>query len=126
VTRYQYNRQVTPPAPFVHVVLSQPDGSGALPEVAAQLDTVADFTVLPATLVEALRLVQIDSITVEGFGGITITVPTYLVRLAVRGHTNMIIEALCSSAENYVLLGRDVLNHYRIRLDGPGGVLEID
>jgi hypothetical protein len=45
VTRYQYNQQIIPPAPFVHVTLARPDGSVTLSDIPAQLDTAADFTV---------------------------------------------------------------------------------
>ena len=31
MTRYNYNRQVTPPAPFVNVTMAQPDGAGRPP-----------------------------------------------------------------------------------------------
>lgn len=45
--RYSYNRQVTPHAPFVHVVISRPDDASiSLADVPAQVDTGADFTVI--------------------------------------------------------------------------------
>jgi hypothetical protein len=106
--RYNYNRQLTPPAP------------------AAQLDTAADRSVVPWSIVEALRLPQLDELPALGFGGHLASVPTFLVELTVRSLMPVIVEAFASREEPYVLLGRDVLNHFRVVLDGPNLVLEMD
>jgi predicted aspartyl protease len=126
VIRYRYNQQVSPPAPFVHVTLQCPVAEPALSEIPAQLDTAADVTIVPAGLVEQLHLVQFDAIEVLGFGGILKTVPTFLIRLTLRGEEPVVIEVISSAEEPHILLGRDVLNRYRFVLDGPHGVLEID
>jgi hypothetical protein len=47
VTRYNFNRSVTPPAPFVYVTLLSRNGSGKSSEWPAQIDTGADKTVVP-------------------------------------------------------------------------------
>lgn len=67
--RYNYNRQVSPPGPFVHVTLMRPgDSSSNIRDVPAQIDTAADITVLPQRLVDELGLVQLDEMTIGGFG----------------------------------------------------------
>jgi hypothetical protein len=48
--RYAYNRQVEPPAPFVHVTLRRPGQDQASEELPAQIDTAADRTVIPGSL----------------------------------------------------------------------------
>jgi hypothetical protein len=125
VTRYRYNRQLDPPAPFVHVTLERPDGESVLRDLPAQLDTAADLSVVPAGLVRQLGLIQFDALPVAAFGGIIRTVATHLVRLTVRGLEPVVIEILCGAEEPHILLGRDVLNRYRILLDGPRTVMEI-
>ena len=124
--RYRYNQQVRPPAPFVHVSVQRPDAEGPVSDLAAQIDTGADMTVLPAAAVEQLHLVQFDAIPILAFGGITRTVPTYLVSLALRGQEPVVIEILGSADEPHALLGRDFLNRYRMLLDGRRDILEID
>src|SRR5688572_17553218 len=69
MTRYAYNRQVSPPAPFVHVTISEPDLRAALNDIPAQVDTAADMTVLPQSLVDRLGLVQLDRVPAVGFDG---------------------------------------------------------
>jgi hypothetical protein len=124
--RYNYNRQMTPPAPFVHVRAAAPASGNVLDQMVAQLDTAADRSVIPWTVVEALQLPQLDELPALGFGGHLVSVPTFLVELTVRSLVSITVEAFASREEPYVLLGRDVLNHFRVLLDGPNLVLEMD
>jgi hypothetical protein len=43
--RYNYNRQVSPPAPFVHVTIAVPGEIASLQDQPAQLDCAADRSV---------------------------------------------------------------------------------
>ena len=124
--RYKYNRQITPPAPFVHVRAAAPASGNAVEQIAAQLDSAADRSVIPWAVVEALRLPQLDELPALGFGGHLVSVPTFLVQLTVRSLTPITVEAFASREEPYILLGRDVQNHFRVLLDGPNLVLEMD
>jgi Aspartyl protease len=125
MVRYNYNQQVTPAAPFVHVFLRPPfDGPGEI-EVPAQIDTAADLSVIPARYVEELELVPLDSVSTLGFGGHLLTLPTYLVELQIRDLDPITVKVVASHDEPYALLGRDVLNRHTILLDGPNLVLEV-
>jgi hypothetical protein len=55
--RYSYNRQIVPPAPFIHVTLRCVDTGREMSQVPAQLDIAADRSVLPGSCVEELALV---------------------------------------------------------------------
>lgn len=123
--RYAYNRQLEPPAPFIHVSLRRPGGSSSLEDIPAQIDTAADRTVVPSGLVTRLGLVPLDELPIAGFGGQVLLVPTYYVELAIRGQPPRPVEVLAHESESHVLLGRDVLNHHRLLLGGPGLALEI-
>ena len=124
--RYSYNRQTTPPAPCVYVSISRPDDESlAADNLAAQLDTGADISVIPAGVVDRLQLVALDQLLISGFGGHIRRVPIYLVGLAVHNFDRVLLRAVASRDEPYVLLGRDVLNRHRVLLDGPNLVVEI-
>ncbi len=58
MSHYRYNRQVSPPAPFVYVSVCAAVEGTAAAECPAQLDTAADLTVIPSRLVEELQLDQ--------------------------------------------------------------------
>jgi hypothetical protein len=117
--RYNYNGQLSPPAPFVYVTISRPDElSITVSDVPAQLDSGADMSVIPANLVERLQLVQLDQAPVAGFGGHVTLAPTYLVGLAVRPFDAVVARVIADRDEPFVLLGRDVLNRHHVELDG--------
>jgi hypothetical protein len=125
MTRYSYAPVGRFPAPFVHVNLRQPHGTTELIDQPAQLDTGADRTIVPWDVVQELALVPLDEIKLEGLDGAPVTLTTFVVELTTREQSSMTIEVAASRGEPWVLLGRDVLNRYRILLDGPGSALEI-
>jgi len=125
MTLYLYNQQVTPPAPFVHVTIWSPITGAAMADCPAQLDIAADTTVIPHQAVDTLDLDPLEQIPVMGFGGHIQSVSTFLVRLAIRDCEPLVVRVLASEGEPFVLLGRDVLNRYRLLLDGPQLRLEI-
>jgi hypothetical protein len=124
--RYNYNRQTLPPAPFVHVTVRHPQTEVGVDDLPAQIDTAADFTVVPSTVISQLGLAQLDQVAIGGFGGHVTLAPTFLVGLVGRGFAPLMVRVLGGEDEPFVLLGRDVLNHYRIFLDGPSLILEMN
>jgi hypothetical protein len=123
--RYAYLSQLDPPAPFVNIVLRNPANGVELSNLPAQLDCAADRTVVPESLVKSLGLPQVGTIRIGGFGGATFTVPVYPVLLGLHDLPVQSFKVATHSEESWVLLGRDVLNAYRILLDGPQQALEI-
>ena len=123
--RYAYNRQIEPPAPFVHVSLRCPESGKAADNLPAQIDTAADISVIPENLVGHLGLVPLDELPIAGFGGQVLLVPTYRVELSIQTLTPRSLEVLAHPEEPFILLGRDVLNQYHLLLDGPRLALEI-
>jgi predicted aspartyl protease len=115
----------TPPAPFVLVILARPDGAARTADLPARLDTGADRTVVPARLASDLGLDESERLTFAGFGGQQVELPIYEVRLTVRDLPPVDVRVAASESEPHVLLGRDVLNRYKIVLDCPNLRLEI-
>jgi hypothetical protein len=125
VIRYRYNTQVRPAAPFVHLLLRNPANGRELSSVPAQIDTAADRTVLPQALADNLGLAQIGTMLIGGLGGITYTLPTYVLLIGVHDLTAQPVKVVASADETWTLLGRDLLNGIRLTLDGPQSALEI-
>jgi predicted aspartyl protease len=126
MSRYRYNRQVSPPAPFAYASVGAAVDGAPSAEGPAQLDTATDLSVFPRRIVEELRLDPLGEFEVLGLSGHLMTLPTYLVRVQLRGLAPQTVEVVASPEEPYVLLGRDVLNRFRVTLDGPNMVLEIE
>jgi hypothetical protein len=81
--RYIYNNQKSPPAPFVYVLLANPDGTKRLEQIPAQLDTGADQTVVPLELAVQLELVPIREKRVGGLCGEISALTSFLAQLAI-------------------------------------------
>jgi predicted aspartyl protease len=124
--RYSYNQQFQPPAPFVHVTIRTPRGEQMVADVPALLDTAADITVVPGRISDELHLVPLDEISIEGFDRHVTCVPTFLVQVSLRQLEPVVVKVVVGREEPFVLLGRDILNQYRVLFDGRQLRLEID
>jgi hypothetical protein len=80
--------------------------------------------VVPLGLVGQLGLVPAWQVTAHGFAGGTHRLDVYQVRLDLPGIAPLLVSAIAHGDEKYVLIGRDVLNQFRVTFDGPVGVTE--
>lgn len=117
--RYAYNQQVDPPAPFLFVRLQSSESGQDFGDIPAQVDTGAGRTIVPWKVVESLQLRRIDESTFEGVSGIRVQLPLFSLVIQPRHLNPMEVIVAASRGEPYVLLGRDVLNSYRVFLYGP-------
>lgn len=114
-----YDFSVFPPAPRLEIrLIAQPHGAVYGP-VAAFVDTGADATIVPMSIVRELQAGVVTLKTVRGYAGSRRTVRTYLVDVEVGPFTLPGIEIVGDAAADEILLGRDVLNRLRVLLDGP-------
>ena len=125
VIHYNYHPALQPPAPFINVVLRHPRSGSEMRNVPAQVDSGADRTVLPEKVAHALGLPQVGRIEINALGGAFHFLPSYCVLLGVHDFPLRQIEVIAHAHEEWILLGRDVLNAHRIVLDGPRLALEI-
>ena len=120
----EYTRSISPPAPFLPVQVADPARRNIQESLSAKLDTAADITALPLDMVQKLGLTQIYSLEVAGFDQLApILIPVYEVILEI-AHIRVRLGVLPHN-ETYALLGRDVVNHLRLLLDGPALRLEV-
>ncbi|MFO0823485.1 MAG: retroviral-like aspartic protease family protein [Gemmataceae bacterium] len=122
--RYRY-AAITPPAPALLLNLTHPITGTEAQNISVLLDTGADQTVLPERLAEQLELLKLDQELIRGFDGAPQVLGVYSVVLQVRDLIPFEIKVIASPKVASVVVGRDVLNRYRLVLDGPNGVLEI-
>jgi hypothetical protein len=108
-----------PPAPVARVTLRNPHSGATVSDVLLLLDTEADITLLPRTAVEPLGVPPLADQQYElmGFDGSKSFAPVVMLdvlflKRAFRGRY-LLIE------EERGILGRDILNHVILLLDGP-------
>lgn len=114
-----------PPAAYVLLKVATHTTDDWHPDLPALVDTGADHSVLPTKVVKTLGLVPIDVTYVSGFDGVAVERPMYSVRLIVRDLPVIRATVLGGWESDYAILGRDVLNLYRVVFDGPNLRLEI-
>ena len=119
-----YNTSLVPPAPFLSVHISNLVGTPEPAALPAKVDTGADLTAIPSTLVDQLSLAPAGEIQVEGYDGRQSTLTCYDITLLV-AHLRVVGLQVVPFSEDYALLGRDALNLLRLLLDGPDLSLEI-
>lgn len=116
-----------PPAPVLEVSLSMPipSLSDQIVKSPALIDTGADITSIPIWIVEELKLTNIDITKVRGYND-TEYKPTnvYTVKIHIENLGDFIIRTI-ASYDNYVLVGRDILNKWSLFLKGPSEIFEI-
>jgi hypothetical protein len=86
--------------------------------VPAQVDTGADISGIPQRLVDDLGLVAARLIPVAGYDDVHVLISTYIITMEIIDVRFRYLEVV-PIPEQYALLGRDVLNHFYARLNGP-------
>ena len=111
--------QFDPPAPAALVTLRNPQSGELRLDVPLLLDTGADVTLLPRTAIEQLGIPVLSDQQYElvGFDGSRSLAPVVklemiLLKRTFRGRFLLI-------DEEQGILGRDILNHLALVLDGP-------
>ncbi len=108
-----------PPAPVARVMLRAQGGQKYLSDVVMLIDSGADVTLLPATAVSQLELeaAQQHDYELMGFDGSKSVAESVQCDLVFLGRVYrgayLVIDDPCG------ILGRDVLNHASLLLDGP-------
>jgi hypothetical protein len=108
----------SPPAPIAHVSLVHPKTGQATEDVPMLLDTGADVTLVP---VETLRALEIETLPeeygLEGFNGTLVMAASAYLSVRFLGRTFR--GRFLVTDQNIGVLGRNVLNHLVLLLDGP-------
>ncbi len=117
VIEIHYLRSFEPPAPAVNLGIFIGAEKHSSVQVEALVDTGADITAIPTSVAATIPLVPVGRLLVQGITGER-TLPTFGVHL--RLGTNVIgpVEVILANFD-FAVLGRDVLNHFRLILDGP-------
>lgn len=115
---WRYNEDVEPPAPFLPVTIHHPETPSRTIQITAKLDTGADISALPISIIHALELPVTSKLLVEGYDGVASTVSTYGAILQIE-QARFRSQEFIAIAEPHALLGREILNHYYLLLNGP-------
>jgi predicted aspartyl protease len=118
-----YSSSFSPPAPIVPVVVGVPEGVDER-QIDGKIDSGADICALPEDLIVELDLPPVRVVRAAGFGQPHQDVLLYHCALRFAGHEFPHVETLATKRP-YALIGRNILRHLVVTLDGPKGLLTI-
>lgn len=119
------SQRFSPAMPVITVGISRTDGSGRSIAFDALVDTGADGTLIPSDLLDAVDAPYIDRAYLRSVTGQRERVDLFLVAIDIGGVRVTGIRAAAIAPGEFPILGRDVLNHLRLSLDGPAEMIEI-
>lgn len=122
---YPYDTTFEPPMPVADVQFQSP-GRAVLPSTfSALLDSGADGTMVPIDLLEAAEARCVGLARLRGITGAGMTVDVYVLNMRVGSHWVRGVRVVAVAAHTGIVLGRNVLNHLIVTLNGLAGVTEI-
>ena len=119
---YKKPRPDVPLAPFVDITVAAIIPKGSSKQFEFLLDSGADCTCLSSETLADLNSLPVREAELESAGGQKTKVCVHLVTLSFGGRTFLNTPVLEIQT---CLLGRDIINQFRIELNGPSEYLEI-
>lgn len=119
---FPYDSSRRPPAPVLSLRLRGPNTEPVV-VLTALVDTGADITVIPQNLARRLGLPFVRGIRILGVGGFSRHATVHSAEVEVAGMRD-ILEVVAFGSE--ALVGRDLLNRWVVRFDGPSQLLGIE
>ena len=126
VATFPYDGQhYSPPAPVLPIEISAPGHAQSGRTVIALIDSGADATLVPIDVLEEIGARPIGYATLIGLGSESWLAEVYIINVCAGPHILYAIRALAMPTGSGSVLGRDVLNHLTITLNGPAGAAEL-
>lgn len=119
-----YDTQFDPPAIVLSVMVAGVVHRRPRIELSALIDTGADVTAVPESLVERLKLYPVGRLQLEDANAVKTPVFTYEASVAMAEEPSKKMEVVVTPYP-FVILGRDWLSEYYLLLDGPGQQYQI-
>ncbi len=119
----KYDDQLfSPPAPVATVTLRNPASLASVSDVPMLIDSGADVTVVPQSALDSLGVLEQsdDKVEMMGFDGqISISAVVQLDLIFNRKVFKGRFPVINQEGQGWRIIGRDILNHLAIMLDGP-------
>ena len=125
--KIRYSEEYFPPAPVLKVSIAVPEESSTSREFSALVDTGADGTFVPTSILDNFDLPISYMTNVRSHLGESLhNAPVYKVDLILFNSIRLpSVEVVGDDFGDRVILGRNILNLLKLNLDGPGKTISI-
>ncbi|HFE66957.1 MAG TPA: hypothetical protein ENJ93_06815 [Chloroflexi bacterium] len=124
VYTYQYDANYDPAMPVVDIRIGRAMAEVLL-ALTSQVDSGADATMIPIRYLQQIRARRSRKKWMRGTTGGRILVDLYPISLQIGPLTQAHLEVVGNTQNDEVIVGRDVLNHLTVTLNGPGSSVEV-
>lgn len=114
-----YSQHHLPPAPILDLFVSLPDRHDWYGPYVALVDTGADFTIVPLSIMRSLQARALTRITLSSQWHERHPLFLFKVDLRITGRVWPATDVAGDPNSDEVILGRNVLNRLDLRLEGP-------
>jgi hypothetical protein len=121
---YDYDTTYNPAMPMVEMTIGIAMSDPSL-DLAALVDSGADATLIPISYLHQIRARRSRKTWMRGTAGGRILVDLFAISLRLGSFTQAHLEVVGDTENNEIILGRDVLNHLSVTLNGPASSVEI-
>ncbi len=121
---FDYNSLYSPSAPFIEIEIGNFIADIFPFSIKAQVDSGADVTMLPISLLESIGAIYEETRYARDFGDKQHVVDIYQAAVRLFEQT-FYLRVIAQEDSVDAIVGRDILNHLVVTLNGLAGVTEI-
>ncbi len=122
---YDYDFTYNPSMPVVPVEVTPFDRAGETIFLSAMLDSGSDGSMIPLKILQQMKVRKSSQVTFRSITGARSVADVYEVSLRLGSHTFPKVRVVADRHNTLAILGRDVLNHLIVTLNGLAAITEI-
>lgn len=121
---FDYDQSYYPAFPVVEFIVHSPD-TNQEQTIIGLIDSGSDATQIPLSILRAIGAREIDKQWVYDLSGIRFQVPIYSVEIQIGSLALHGMEVIGRNQTTEIIVGRDVLNHLIVTMNGLAYVTEV-
>ncbi len=125
VLTFSYSQDYNPPMPVVSIELGAPGRVPLGQLLYALVDSGSDGTLIPIDLLEKAGARYVGEARLRVITGASQLADVYLANIRVGPHMVRGARVVAAPEQSEIILGRNVINHLIITLNGPASTIEI-
>lgn len=125
ILSFDYDQGYDPSAPFIEISIDGYNPAHDPMTVTAFVDSGADGTMLPVDMLEAIDAEYVGTVILRGTAGGRKRLDRFMVRVRIGSHLIHAVKVAASLRGSEPIIGRDILNHLVVTLNGSAYTTEI-